>query len=74
MVMGVDFYEIDFEVVVLLVEGKVFLGVGENMKLRNCIVDKNVRIGSNVVIINVDVSRIFFFVYNFVILSLFFFF
>jgi glucose-1-phosphate adenylyltransferase len=54
MVMGADFYETDPEAAALLAEGKVPLGVGENTKLRNCIVDKNARIGSNVVITNAD--------------------
>lgn len=56
MVMGADSYETDPEAAALLAEGKVPLGVGENSKLRNCIVDKNARIGKDVVIANTDVS------------------
>lgn len=54
MVMGADSYETDPEAAALLAEGKVPLGVGENSKLRNCIVDKNARIGKDVVIANTD--------------------
>ncbi|KAG0613097.1 hypothetical protein M758_6G076600 [Ceratodon purpureus] len=54
MVMGADFYETDPEAAALLEEGKVPLGIGANTKLRNCIVDKNARIGNNVVIANTD--------------------
>ncbi|XP_024367955.1 glucose-1-phosphate adenylyltransferase large subunit 1 isoform X2 [Physcomitrium patens] len=54
MIMGADFYETDPEASALQEEGKVPLGIGANTKLRNCIVDKNARIGSNVVIANTD--------------------
>ncbi|KAG0569299.1 hypothetical protein KC19_6G081300 [Ceratodon purpureus] len=68
MVMGADFYETDPEAAALLEEGKVPLGIGANTKLRNCIVDKNARIGNNVVIANTDVSPIkslqFFFIFG----------
>ena len=56
MVMGNDFYETDPERDAMLEEGKVPFGIGQNTKLRNCIVDKNARIGNNVVIANTDVS------------------
>lgn len=54
MIMGADFYETDPEAAALLEEGKVPLGIGANSKLRNCIVDKNARIGNDVVISNTD--------------------
>jgi len=54
LVMGNDSYETDPEAAELLEEGKVPLGIGQNTKLRNCIVDKNARIGNNVVIANTD--------------------
>ena len=58
MIMGADFYETDPEAAALLEEGKVPLGIGANTRLRNCIVDKNARIGNNVVITNTDVSTL----------------
>eukprot|EP00249_Psilotum_nudum_P021070 c27960_g1_i1 orf=210-1865(+) len=54
MMMGADCYETESERAALLAEGKVPIGVGENTKIRNCIIDKNVRIGKNVVVANVD--------------------
>jgi hypothetical protein len=56
MMMGVDYYETEAEIASLLAEGKVPIGVGENTKkkIRNCIIDKNARIGKNVVIANSD--------------------
>ncbi|KAF7813785.1 glucose-1-phosphate adenylyltransferase large subunit 3, chloroplastic/amyloplastic [Senna tora] len=52
VMLGADFYETDDEVSALLAEGKVPLGIGENAKIKDCIIDKNARIGSNVVIAN----------------------
>ncbi|KAK7383015.1 hypothetical protein VNO78_28680 [Psophocarpus tetragonolobus] len=54
MMMGADYYQTDSEIASLLLEGKVPIGVGENTKIRNCIIDKNAKIGSNVIIANAD--------------------
>lgn len=54
MMMGADFYETEVEMAALLAEGKVPVGVGENTKIKDCIIDKNARIGRNVVIANKD--------------------
>ncbi|CAM6099738.1 unnamed protein product [Calypogeia fissa] len=54
MMMGADMYETEAEMAGMLACGKVPLGVGENSKIRNCIIDKNARIGRNVVITNAD--------------------
>ncbi|XP_061345582.1 glucose-1-phosphate adenylyltransferase large subunit 1-like [Gastrolobium bilobum] len=54
MMMGADYYQTDFEIASLLAEGKVPVGVGKNTKIRNCIIDKNVKIGKNVIITNGD--------------------
>ncbi|KAK3126739.1 hypothetical protein QOZ80_7AG0561590 [Eleusine coracana subsp. coracana] len=52
MMMGADYYQTEAERFSELSEGKVPVGVGENTKIRNCIIDKNARIGKNVVITN----------------------
>lgn len=54
MMMGADYYETELEIASLLLEGKVPIGVGENTRIRNCIIDMNARIGKNVVIENKD--------------------
>lgn len=54
MMMGADYYQTESEIASLLAEGKVPVGVGENTKIRNCIIDKNAKIGRNVVIANTD--------------------
>uniref|UniRef100_A0A0D3CE30 Glucose-1-phosphate adenylyltransferase n=1 Tax=Brassica oleracea var. oleracea TaxID=109376 RepID=A0A0D3CE30_BRAOL len=54
MMMGADFYQTEAEIASLLAEGKVPIGVGENTKIRNCIIDKNAKIGKNVFIANAD--------------------
>lgn len=54
MMMGADYYQTESEIASLLAEGKVPVGVGENTKIRNCIIDKNTRIGKNVIIANKD--------------------
>ncbi|KAK7280680.1 hypothetical protein RJT34_25747 [Clitoria ternatea] len=54
MMMGADHYQTDAEIASLLAEGKVPVGVGENTKIRNCIIDKNAKIGRNVIIANRD--------------------
>lgn len=52
VMLGADFYETDGEVAALLAEGRVPIGIGENTKIKDCIIDKNARIGKNVVIAN----------------------
>ncbi|KAG2698569.1 hypothetical protein I3760_07G157000 [Carya illinoinensis] len=54
MMMGADYYQTESEIASLLAEGKVPIGVGQNTKIRNCIIDKNAKIGRNVVITNGD--------------------
>ncbi|ERM94645.1 hypothetical protein AMTR_s00011p00201790 [Amborella trichopoda] len=54
MMMGADYYQTEAEIAALLAEGKVPVGVGQNTKIRNCIIDKNAKIGKNVVIANTD--------------------
>uniref|UniRef100_A0A7N0V4P6 Glucose-1-phosphate adenylyltransferase n=1 Tax=Kalanchoe fedtschenkoi TaxID=63787 RepID=A0A7N0V4P6_KALFE len=54
LMMGADFYQTESEVASLLAEGKVPIGVGRNTKIRNCIIDKNAKIGKDVVIANAD--------------------
>ncbi|KAK4599804.1 hypothetical protein RGQ29_009733 [Quercus rubra] len=54
MMMGADYYQTESEIASLLAEGKVPVGVGQNTKIRNCIIDKNARIGRDVVIANGD--------------------
>ncbi|KAM3755209.1 hypothetical protein ACB098_02G023400 [Castanea mollissima] len=52
VMLGADFYETDAEAASLLAEGTVPIGIGENTKIKECIIDKNARIGKNVVIAN----------------------
>lgn len=54
MMMGADYYQTEAERCSELSDGKVPVGVGENTIIRNCIIDKNARIGKNVVIMNSD--------------------
>nr|BAF47748.1 ADP-glucose pyrophosphorylase beta subunit IbAGPb2 [Ipomoea batatas] len=54
MVMGADYYQTESEIASLLATGKVPIGIGTNTKIRNCIIDKNARIGKDVVIANKD--------------------
>ncbi|KAL1343820.1 hypothetical protein AAHE18_08G005100 [Arachis hypogaea] len=54
MMMGADYYQTESEIASFLAEGKVPIGVGENTKIRNCIIDKNAKIGRNVIIANGD--------------------
>ncbi|KAJ8641380.1 hypothetical protein MRB53_018074 [Persea americana] len=54
MMMGADYYQTEAEIASLLAEGKVPIGVGQNTKIRNCIVDMNAKIGKNVIIRNKD--------------------
>ena len=50
IIMGSDYYEIDYTYG--FTENLPHLGIGENCYLKNCIIDKNVRIGKDVKIIN----------------------
>ncbi|RVW55518.1 Glucose-1-phosphate adenylyltransferase large subunit 1, chloroplastic [Vitis vinifera] len=52
VMLGADYYETDSEVASLLAEGRVPIGIGENTRIKDCIIDKNARIGKNVVISN----------------------
>ncbi|CAI0466254.1 unnamed protein product [Linum tenue] len=52
VMLGADFYETEGEVASLVAEGRVTVGIGENTKIRECIIDKNARIGKNVIIAN----------------------
>uniref|UniRef100_A0A0C9S794 Glucose-1-phosphate adenylyltransferase n=1 Tax=Wollemia nobilis TaxID=56998 RepID=A0A0C9S794_9CONI len=54
VMLGADYYETDAETVSLLAEGRVSVGIGQNTKIRNCIIDKNARIGKNVTIANAE--------------------
>ncbi|KAL1803903.1 hypothetical protein ACET3Z_032550 [Daucus carota] len=52
VMLGADYYETESEVASLLAEGRVPIGIGENTKIKECIIDKNAKIGKNVVIAN----------------------
>ncbi|KAJ8766333.1 hypothetical protein K2173_022392 [Erythroxylum novogranatense] len=52
LMLGADYYETEAEVASLLAEGKVPVGIGENTRIKDCIIDKNARIGKNVIITN----------------------
>ncbi|KAI3464927.1 hypothetical protein Pfo_021590 [Paulownia fortunei] len=54
MMMGADYYQTESEIASLLAEGKVPIGVGHNTKISNCIIDKNAKIGKDVIIRNKD--------------------
>ncbi|KAL5698296.1 glucose-1-phosphate adenylyltransferase [Ranunculus cassubicifolius] len=54
LMMGADYYQTESEIASLLAEGKVPIGVGQNTVIRNCIIDKNAKIGKDVVIMNKD--------------------
>ncbi|XP_020276057.1 glucose-1-phosphate adenylyltransferase large subunit 2, chloroplastic-like isoform X3 [Asparagus officinalis] len=54
MMMGADYYQTEVERASFLAAGKVPVGVGANTNIRNCIIDKNAKIGKNVVIANTD--------------------
>ncbi|KAJ4731776.1 Glucose-1-phosphate adenylyltransferase [Rhynchospora pubera] len=54
MMMGADFYQTEEERADLLNMGQVPVGIGEKSKIRNCIIDKNARIGRNVVLMNTE--------------------
>lgn len=52
VMLGADYYETDAERGELLAEGNVPIGIGENTTIQKCIIDKNARIGKNVIISN----------------------
>ncbi|KAF7840968.1 Glucose-1-phosphate adenylyltransferase large subunit 1 [Senna tora] len=54
VMLGADDYQTESEIASLLAEGKVPIGIGRNTKIRNCIIDKNVKIGKDVIIMNKD--------------------
>lgn len=54
LMMGADYYQTESEIASLLAQGKVPMGIGRDTKIRNCIIDKNARIGKNVIIRNKD--------------------
>ncbi|CAL1355826.1 unnamed protein product [Linum trigynum] len=54
MMMGADYYQTEAEIASALARGNVPIGVGPNSKIKNCIIDKNARIGGDVVIANTD--------------------
>ncbi|KAK8558540.1 hypothetical protein V6N12_041841 [Hibiscus sabdariffa] len=54
VMLGADYYQTETEIASLLADNKVPIGIGDNTKIRNCIIDKNARIGKDVVIANKD--------------------
>ncbi|HEX3100581.1 MAG TPA: glucose-1-phosphate adenylyltransferase, partial [Pyrinomonadaceae bacterium] len=54
IIMGTDFFETIEEIDVNLENKKPHIGIGENTIIRKAIIDKNVRIGKNVKILNRD--------------------
>ncbi|MEB3319553.1 MAG: glucose-1-phosphate adenylyltransferase [Cyanobium sp.] len=54
LVMGADYFESSEERAVLRERGGIPMGVGKGTTVKRAILDKNVRIGSNVTIINKD--------------------
>jgi glucose-1-phosphate adenylyltransferase len=52
MIIGADYYESEEQREKVLKDGGVPLGVGAGTVIKNCIVDKNARIGRNVKIVN----------------------
>eukprot|EP00882_Tetradesmus_deserticola_P003507 GHRQ01003710.1.p1 GENE.GHRQ01003710.1~~GHRQ01003710.1.p1 ORF type:complete len:563 (+),score=264.54 GHRQ01003710.1:124-1689(+) len=54
MIIGADYYESEEQIAKVTASGGVPLGIGAGSTLKNCIVDKNARIGKNVVIENKD--------------------
>ncbi|THF96559.1 hypothetical protein TEA_023214 [Camellia sinensis var. sinensis] len=47
VMLGADDYEPNAEIVAMLAEGRVPIGIGENTRIKDCIIDKNARIGKN---------------------------
>ncbi|KAF5443939.1 hypothetical protein F2P56_036453 [Juglans regia] len=54
VMVGADYYQTESEIASLLADEKVPIGVGRNTKIRNCIIDKNAKIGKDVIIMNKD--------------------
>jgi glucose-1-phosphate adenylyltransferase len=54
LLMGADYYEPFPEQQRQMESGKIPIGIGSNTTIRQAIIDKNARIGSNVMIINKD--------------------
>ncbi|XP_022146276.1 glucose-1-phosphate adenylyltransferase large subunit 1-like [Momordica charantia] len=54
IMMGADNYQTESEIAALLAEGKVPIGIGRNTKIRNCVIDKNAKIGKDVIVMNKD--------------------
>jgi glucose-1-phosphate adenylyltransferase len=54
LVMGSDFFESSEERLLLRERGGIPMGIGQGTTVKGAIIDKNVRIGSNVTIINKD--------------------
>ncbi|XP_022725519.1 LOW QUALITY PROTEIN: glucose-1-phosphate adenylyltransferase large subunit 1-like [Durio zibethinus] len=54
VMLGADCYQTESEIASLLADGKVPIGIGRNTKIRNCIIDKNAKIGKDVIIVNKD--------------------
>ncbi len=52
VMMGADYYETPQELEENRKNGRVAVGIGYNCVIKNAILDKNVRIGNNVLIIN----------------------
>jgi ADP-glucose pyrophosphorylase len=52
LIIGADYYESEEQRAKVLADGGVPLGIGSGSSIKNCIVDKNARIGKNVVIEN----------------------
>ncbi|XP_010531437.1 PREDICTED: glucose-1-phosphate adenylyltransferase large subunit 3, chloroplastic [Tarenaya hassleriana] len=54
VMLGADYYQTESEIASLLAEGNVPIGIGRNTKIRKCIIDKNAKIGKDVMIVNKD--------------------
>ncbi|KAH7658781.1 Glucose-1-phosphate adenylyltransferase protein [Dioscorea alata] len=54
LMMGADYYQTEDEIASLIAENKVPIGIGQNTKIMNCIIDMNAKIGKDVVITNKD--------------------
>jgi glucose-1-phosphate adenylyltransferase len=52
LIIGADYYESEDQRQKVLADGGVPLGIGAGSVVKNCIVDKNARIGRNVKIVN----------------------
>ncbi|CAL0327629.1 unnamed protein product [Lupinus luteus] len=55
MMIGADYYQTEAEIKALLVAGNFPIGIGKDTKIMNCIIDKNARIGTNVIIANEEI-------------------